>query len=247
VTYHTKNYPGTHTHNSTAIRNVLQTLLGAGAFYGTVVALLRRDWRVIPLLLWLVVTIYLLWQQIPFHAHWLIALTPPLIALTVMGIAPITLVAKSPRTLINIATALTVVLVLFQAARNIRPIQAFYIKSNVESHSSVTKRTIRVSQDLQRLTRSNQLVITDAQFIAALADRSTPDSLVDTSKGRIATGYLTRRQLIEEASQPLVSAILFYTHRLDTVHPSFHKWVQQHFRLAHRYGKRKELWVKKTD
>jgi hypothetical protein len=164
-----------------------------------------------------------------------------------MGIAPITFVAKNPRTLINIVTALTVVLVLSQAIRNIRPIQAFYIKSDVKSHSFVTQYTIHVSQDLQRLTRLNQLVITDAQFIAALADRSTPDSLVDTSQVRIAAGYLTKQQLIKEALQPQVHAILFYTHRLDTVHPSFHKWMQQHFRLAYRYGKGKELWVKKTD
>jgi len=101
-----------------------------------------------------------------------------------------------------------------------------------------------VAQDLQRVTRQDQLVITDAQFIAALADRSTPASLVDTSNVRIFTGYMTTQQLIEEASQPQIHAILFYKDRLDLMGPSFYNWVQQHFHLAYHYDSGKELWVK---
>ena len=101
-----------------------------------------------------------------------------------------------------------------------------------------------VAQDLQRVTKQDQLVITDAQFIAAEAGRSTPASLVDTSAVRILTGNVTMQQLRVVASQPQVHAILFFTDRLDRMPPSFHNWVQQHFHLAYYYGKGKELWVK---
>jgi 4-amino-4-deoxy-L-arabinose transferase-like glycosyltransferase len=231
--------------NSAIIGDALKSLLGASALFGTIIALLRRDWRVIPLLVWLSTTIDFLLEQAPLFSYHLIALIPPLIALTVIGIAPITLVAKRSGILINIATALTALLVLSQVISNIQPIQNFYDNSVVMSHLSGTQQNMRVVRDLQRLTRPDQLVITDAEFIAALAGRSTPDSLVDTSEVRIRAGYLTTQQLIEEASQPQVHAILFYTYRFDNeLDASFHDWVTQHFQLADRYEEGEELWVK---
>jgi hypothetical protein len=86
-------------------------------------------------------------------------------------------------------------------------------------------------------------VITDGQFLAALAGRNTPPSLVDTSSVRINTGYITAQQLIQEAQSSNVQAVLFYTGRLTQVH-AFYTWVTQHYQLAHRYGKGSELWVK---
>jgi hypothetical protein len=104
---------------------------------------------------------------------------------------------------------------------------------------------MHVVQDLQRFTKHGQLVITDAQFITAQADRNTPASLVDTSNVRIFTGYVTTQQLIEAALQPQVKAVLFYQDRLDLMQPSFYNWVCQHFYLARHYATHKELWVKK--
>src|SRR5207244_7673837 len=73
--------------NAAIIEQALTTFLTLAALYGMVAALLRRDWRVIPLIAWLLATIYLLWHQVPLFQHHLVALTPPLIALAVMGIA----------------------------------------------------------------------------------------------------------------------------------------------------------------
>jgi len=101
-----------------------------------------------------------------------------------------------------------------------------------------------VIHDLQRFAKQDQLVITDAQFIAAQAGRSTPASLVDTSDVRIFTGYVTTQQLIKEASQPQVQVVLFYTDRLDMMLPSFYNWVRQHFHLVYHYGSGQELWVR---
>jgi hypothetical protein len=279
VTFHTdaKTYfLDTQSANNTNIGSILESLLGASALYGTIVALLRRDWRVIPLLVWLVATIYLLWQQVPLFLHHLVVLIPPLIALATMGVAPITRTKKRPRLLvghllhllpfkttfankkpaflkviskathplISIATVITIILALCQIVTNSQTIRSFYDSSYTNAHSQSTQPNIHVIHDLQRFTKQGQLVITDAQFIAAQADRSTPASLVDTSDVRIFTSYVTTQQLIEEASQPQVQVVLFYTDRLDMMLPSFYNWVSQHLHLAYRYGSGQELWVK---
>jgi len=262
--------------NGTLIQSVLVSLLGISALYGTIMALIQRNWRIIPLLAWLGATIYVFWQQAPLLSHHLVAVVPPLIALSLMGIAPITpagkhlgilvghLLRSSPLKtafaskkiaflkpmlkatdpLVNITTVLTMILVLYQVVNNIQAIQSFYDTSYVNAHAYSKQSNMQITQDLQRVTKQDQLVITDAQFIAAQADRSTPASLVDTSNVRILTGYVTTQQLIEEASQPQVHAILFYKDRLDLTGQSFYNWVQQHFHLAYHYGNKKELWVK---
>jgi hypothetical protein len=101
-----------------------------------------------------------------------------------------------------------------------------------------------IIKDLQAATQPDQFVVTDGQFIVALADRNTPPALVDTSSVRIGTNYVTYQQLVQAAEQPQVHAVLFYSGRLTREVPAFHAWVSQHFRLAKRYGGGKELWIK---
>jgi 4-amino-4-deoxy-L-arabinose transferase-like glycosyltransferase len=262
--------------NGIMIQSVLVSFLGVSALYGTIAALIQRNWHVIPLLAWLGATIYVFWQQTPLLSHHLVAAVPPLIALSAMGIAPIipvgkylgmlvghllrslplktTLaskkiaflkaVLKATDPLVNITIVLAMLLALFQVVTGIQAIQTFYDTSYVNAHANSTQSNMDVARDLQQVTQQDQLVITDAQFIAAQADRSTPASLVDTSNVRIFAGYVTTQQLIEEASQPRVHAILFYKDRLDLMQPSFYNWVQQHFHLAYHYDNKKELWVK---
>jgi 4-amino-4-deoxy-L-arabinose transferase-like glycosyltransferase len=282
VNFHTqakKPYLATQYLNSNDIRSILVSFLGASALYGTLIALFRRDWRVIPLLAWLVATIYLLWQQVPLFPHHLVALTPPLIALAIMGISPITSTEKRPRPLNDLLfpwlprkiaslskrltflkgistttqtlvvytiTVLAMILAICQIFINIQAIRFFYDNSYTKAHSQNVQLNMHVAQDLQRFTKQDQLVITDAQFIAAQANRNTPASLVDTSDVRIIAGYVTPRQLRKEASQPQVHAILFYTNRLDRFLPSFYNWVRLHFHCADYYGAGKELWIRNT-
>jgi 4-amino-4-deoxy-L-arabinose transferase-like glycosyltransferase len=262
--------------NASMIQKVLVSLLGASALYGTIAALIQRNWRVIPLLAWLAATIYVFWQQVPLLSHHMVAVIPPLIGLSVMGVAPITPAGKRLRMLIgrllrslplkialiskkcaflkavckatdprvNLTMMLAIMLVLCQIVINFQAIHSFYNKTYINAHSQTTQSNMQVAQDLQQATKPDQLVITDAQFIAAQAGRNTPASLVDTSNVRLSTGYVTTQQLIEAASQPQVQAVLFYTNRLDLIRPSFYNWVQQHFHLAKHYGTHKELWIK---
>jgi 4-amino-4-deoxy-L-arabinose transferase-like glycosyltransferase len=246
VTFHTDADPlfkATQGKNIDLILQPLLSLLGCAALYGTLVALVKRDWRVLALLAWLLATLYILWRQIPLFPHHLVVLVPPLIALAVLGLQPISLKPRRLLTATNIATALASLLLLataytsFQASRH-------YLY-DYRTRSNAAGGYTRVIQDLRQVTQPNQLVITDAQFIAGLAERSTPASLVDTSQVRINTRYVTSEQLIREAAQPQVKAVLFYTGRLKNGKlADFHTWLAQHYRRLHTYGDGKELWIK---
>src|SRR5437868_12654800 len=88
ITLHTKagaEFASSQKGNISLIKDALISWLSLAALFGIAAALLRRDWRVIPLIAWLLVTLYLLWRQVPLFQHHLIALVPPLIGLAVMG------------------------------------------------------------------------------------------------------------------------------------------------------------------
>ncbi len=250
ITFHTAagvTYRSTQAGNFLQLEHELTSLLALAALYGTIVALLRRDWRILPLLGWFVATAFLLWQQVPLFTHHFVALTPPLIALTVMGISPLTFEKRIGSMLSIGATVVALFLlgliVIFQGGA----IQSYYKSELQKSQNiSVTKWDVNVERDLQSVTRPNQLVVTDAQFLTARANRNTDPQLVDTSNVRVDTGYLTAQQLITEASQPNVHAVLFYTGRLLRMKQVgvFYAWLMQHYHRVRNYYPGKELWVK---
>jgi len=262
VTFHTSAgslsvYRKTQPQNILLMQHLLTSITAFTALYSTIVALVRRDWRVLPLLAWLGTTILMLWLQTPLFHHHLVALIPPLVSLAIVGISPIgrnkkessPLIKEWTSTLATVTTAITILVLLFVSYTNWQEEQKYYHDSLAQA-ASQTVQDARAVQDLQNETTPGQLIITDAQFLAALADRNTPPSLVDTSGVRILTGNVTAEQLIQEASQPQVHAVLFYTCRLycdkrtSEVIADFHTWVSQHFHLVHDYGIDQELWVK---
>jgi 4-amino-4-deoxy-L-arabinose transferase-like glycosyltransferase len=236
--------------NLSTIQPALTSLLTLAALYGAVTALLRQDWRVIPLIAWLLATLYLLWHQVPLFQHHLVALTPPLVALAVMGMSDLSPRSKDmssglmPRAT-TYFTWLAIALLLVTAIFDVRQDRLYYSTAEASSVSALTQLESRVAADLRQATTSDQLVVTDAQFIAGLADRSTPPALVDTSAVRINSGYLTLSQLESVTSQPQVHAVLFFTGRFHLPDiAAFHAWVAQNFHLLHDYGGGRELWVR---
>ena len=146
----------------------------------------------------------------------------------------------------KIVPALALLLILVASGVNVGQDVVYYNNAAQQSTSAYTQLEARVATDVRNSIAPDQVVITDAQFVAALAGRSTPPSLVDTSTVRIESGYVTLQQLENEASQPDVHAVLFFTNRLLTL-PSvapFHAWVAQHFHLKYTYGTGQELWVR---
>jgi hypothetical protein len=237
--------------NLPLITTSLVSLLALAALYGSLTALLRQDWRVLPLLAWFLVSAYLLLRQVPLFPHHLVSLVPPLVALAIMGIAPLSPASKtiSDRAGLRAArfvmTGLAIVLVLLTTAVDLQQDAAYYHTAQARSVDGLAQLEARAATDLRNAISPDQQVITDAQFVAALADRNTPPPLVDTSMVRINTGYLTLAQLESIASQPQVHAILFFSGRfhLPPV-AAFHAWVTQHYHLLHDYDAGRELWVR---
>ena len=232
----------------------LYSILAFAALYGTLAALLRRDWRVLPLLAWLFVTIFLLWRQVPLFPHHLVILTAPLIALAVIGIGSMPGEYQAyPPSLAKCTIWLVIpaiLLILITAVIDARQDLQYYRVAEANSRNGLPQnqaglQAMRAATDLRQAIALNQLVVTDAQFVAALADRSTPPSLVDTSQVRITSGYLTLSELIDTASEPQVHAVLLFTGRFQSSEvAAFHDWIAHHFHLLHTYGGGKELWVR---
>ena len=123
--------------------------------------------------------------------------------------------------------------------------QPYYQTASTYGTDTNAKFRAHVANDVRDSIAPDQLVVTDGQFVVSMAGRNTPPDLVDTSIVRIVTGYVTLQQLIHDASQPQVHAVLFFMDRLDLPQlTAFHAWVAQHFHLKYKYGPGKELWVR---
>ncbi len=255
ISFHTaasSAYASTKSGNFPLMRHALLSLLALAALYGATVALLRRDWLVLPLIAWFGTTALLLWQQVPLFSHHLVALSPPLVALAIMSIDSSPLASlrasKQARALFSTyVTVLAVLLLVLLTFNNAVALQHYY-PNQVQQSSAlpIAVWDVNVERDVQRVTAPNQLVITDAQFLVGLANRDTDPLLVDTSNVRVSTGYLTPQMLITEASKPSVHTVLFYTGRLLRIKniALFYSWLKQHFHLIQKYYQGKELWTK---
>ncbi len=229
--------------------------LEALALVGLGVGLLRRRWHVLTALVWMVAAVIILLRQAPLFPRHLVLLIPALALSAAIGLAPeaktiaaeaATLSARVRRIRLIWPTratqALLVGIPLLLLAGlfllNLRDLALYPL-----GPSANAAQIEQIASDLQRFTTPQQQVITDDQYIAALANRAVPPELVDTSAVRIDTGYLTAQQVIAIAAQPQVGAVLFYTDRLDKL-PGFHTWVAQHFRLARAYGSGQDLYLR---
>jgi hypothetical protein len=231
--------------------------LSIAAMTGAILAIVRHDWRVIPLVAWLAATIAILVLHAPLFAQHAVCLIPPLVAITVLGLSDLPSVARVREIMAKRmswieTTALLMGLLVCAATIKAMPtLYAYYRTQSARVGTTEVRQTARIAADLRQVTTPDQWVITDGQFIAALADRDTPPALVDTSFVRILSGYLTTQQLIEAASDPRVHIVMFATRygSFGTQLPDFHGWVAQHFTAVHSHGPAIddpdiiELWV----
>jgi 4-amino-4-deoxy-L-arabinose transferase-like glycosyltransferase len=248
VTFHSDAshlYKAEQAQNISIMYGLLTSIMAVTALAGIILALWRKDWRVLPLIAWLLATIIMLLLQVPLFHHHLVALIPPLIGLAVIIVDPKQWRQPHEITVLKAVSLLGIILLLITMGLNAWSVKTYYAQKRTASSSVLNKQIGAVAADISARTRPDQLVITDDQFIVSVANRNTPPSLVDTSLVRAATGYVTLQQLIQEAQNPQVEAILFYTGRLNTSQLApFHTWVVAHFHIAKNYGSGRELWVK---
>ena len=89
----------------------------------------------------------------------------------------------------------------------------------------------------------DELVASDDQYIAGLADRSVLPQLVDTSLVRIATGYLTAPQIEALLTQADTRVILFASGRFNKI-SGFFKWVKANYTLVTTFPNGGALYLK---
>ena len=250
VTFHTDAttlFKATQPDNFMRMQGLLTSIPAYVGLFSIIVALIRRDWRIIPLLAWLVATVYMLWLQAPLFHHHLVFLIMPIVSLAIVGISPLRFTRDWPAITRNVATAITVIALLVVVYINWQGELLYYSSARMQAQTAVAKQEQKAAADLQNATAPGDLVITDDQFAVGLANRDTPAALVDTSLVRIDTKYVTAAQLIQEASRPQVHAIFIYTGRLNVASMStFRTWIARshQFHLLHRYGTGRELWVR---
>jgi hypothetical protein len=252
ITYHTTAgvvFEDTQPRNFERILRLLTSAPSIVASFGITVALLRGDWRIVPLLAWLGATVLILNMQAPLFDRHLLAMMPPILSLAIFGISPIRSGLNWCSIVSNAATTLTFTGILFVIGTNCQCEAEYYASQRSRCQFDEMKAEREAASDLEEATLPGQLVITDDQFAAGRAGRSTPPDLVDTSIVRIQTKYLTADQLIQAASRSDVHAVAFYSDRLhDPDVADFHEWLiySRLFRLRRQYAisPERELWVK---
>jgi 4-amino-4-deoxy-L-arabinose transferase-like glycosyltransferase len=209
---------------------------------GLAVALWRRIWVALPLLAWLLAGVLVLVVQRPLFDPHVLILAPPLTLLAALGsVAAIEWArsnwnARAKESLLMagtlVALGATLLVGLWLDARQIRADSVYD-----------GGRRAQMAQALQDHAIPSGLVVTDDQYVAALAGRDTPPELVDTSLVRIATGSLTTDEVERIIRRDDVHIVLFATDRLDRL-PGLRTWVEANFQPIKSFGAGETLYVR---
>jgi len=104
--------------------------------------------------------------------------------------------------------------------------------------------TLSMVSALDAFTAPGDLVVGDDQYVVALANRSTPPQLVDTSGVRIGSGSLTTAQLESIILQDNVRVVLFASGRFQEA-PGFAAWVKANFNQVASFGNGRALYLRR--
>lgn len=216
------------------------------AAVSVVLAIRGRYWAIVPPLLWFLVSLALLVQQQPLMDHHR-ALLAPALALTAavaVSIAARTATvvrsteAVSAARRFNLARATSYLLVLVVVASI-----AIGVATTQSPMPPFAPNEPQMAAALRAATTSDDLVVTDDQYVAALADRDVPPPLVDTSLIRIESGYLTAPQLESIITSSHAGAILFASGRFQTI-PGFQAWVNANYTQVATFGDGRALYLR---
>lgn len=214
-------------------------LYGGWLLVSIILAVWRRAWRpLIFALVWLIGALALLLHQQPLLDHQTVLLSPSLALLAGAGLS------RSPHSATSrarpgsplITSLITIVLLV--ATLIVSAESALNRAKSAAAPPSPT--TLHIASVLEKATRPGEVVATDAQYIAGLADRSVPPELVDTSQVRIQAGDLAPRYMDAGWMEAMlvhdkVRAVLFAGHRFILVR-GFTAWVQARYPYATPLG-----------
>jgi len=196
--------------------------LEALAAIAAVVALLRRDRRIIGPLVWAAVSVVAILFYKPLFPHHLVMLTPPLALVAGVGLAPILTLRARGLAVAGLVLA-TAAAGAFIVVRDTRPL----LRPDIHDAEMATA--------VRAVSRPGEFWISDNPYAVAVADRDLPGTLVDTSRQRTRAGLLTTADL--EAGRVLYNVrwLLADSGRLDEV-PGYRDWRDAHFHAVESLG-----------
>ena len=225
------------------------SFLVAGALALIVVGLAawRREWRVAPLLLWLVASIVTLSRLTIYFGHYAVLVAPSLALLVALLLALLTpALGASNGRWISLAVTLAVLVALLQSAiTDFTPVNARDVGSapNTTVVAGVPPGAQTHLAAINAFTTPGEVVVTDDQYTAAQAGHSVPPELVDTSFVRVTTGYLTAAQIETIIERDHIRVVILGTDRLSQI-PGFMPWLQSHYVLAAHMGKNYAIYLR---
>ncbi|HEX8983513.1 MAG TPA: phospholipid carrier-dependent glycosyltransferase [Ktedonobacterales bacterium] len=223
VTFHVaagRIYPPGLLHNTRIIAGGM-TLLGAPALLALGLAVWRRAWQMAPALLWLLASMLLLVRQAPLFDHHIVLVIPCLALMAALCLPLIPSLAPLGQWSKWGVYAVLTMCVVIGLALGVGSGRTDAQAPNADSQLVVNAITA--------FTTAGQPIVTDDQYLAALADRSTPPELVDTSNVRIDTKNLTSAQLEAILSRPDTRFVVLASGRLQRM-PDFVPWLNTNYR-----------------
>jgi len=225
--------------------NMFSAILVLLFVVGPLLALDRPTAKILPPLAWLLASLVLLLRQQPLFDHHVALLIPPLALLAGIVVGdvlnapeghlrawPQTLKRTDTRRLVFVMVGFVSLLLLVMSASR-----------NATAARPITADQRLTSTALERLTVPGDVVVSDDQYVAGLADRDVVPQLVDTSLVRIATGYLTTPQIEAIITQSDARVVLFASGRFDQL-PGFRAWVRANFTEVGTFGGGRALYMK---
>jgi 4-amino-4-deoxy-L-arabinose transferase-like glycosyltransferase len=212
------------------------------AALGLAVALWRRMWAAIPLLAWLLASVLVLVAQRPLFDPHVLILAPPLALLGALGgVAAI----RWARSNWNIRARESLLMAGTLVAIGVTLLVGLWLDARQIRANSVYDggRRAQMVQALQDHAIPAGQIVTDDQYVAAVAGRDAPPELVDTSLVRIATGSLTTDEVERIIRRDDVRVVLFATDRLDRL-PGLRTWVEANFQPVKTFGAGETLYVR---
>ena len=190
----------------------------------------RRLWLAAPLILWALADFVTLVRQQPLLDHHIVLISPALALIAGCGVVAAWRVFSAPLAPLPVGEvlgrgrraglALTAVLLLLASLSGL----SLTLQRNVAANGPIATRTLRMAIALQSVSAPGEVVLSDDQYVAALANRDVPPQLVDTSAVRITSGYLTAPELERYITRNRIHVVLFANGRFDLL-PGFRAWV----------------------
>jgi 4-amino-4-deoxy-L-arabinose transferase-like glycosyltransferase len=205
-----------------------------------VIVLWKRLWLAVPVVLWLLVEAIMLFEQQPLLGHHLVLLSAPLALLS--GLAAPVLGGELLRAT-HLTTRQVRPLLYFCALLVALAAAIFTVGAQRYATRPPQPDKLELAIALRAASAPGDVVVSDDQYVAALADRDVPPQLVDTSQVRIQSDYLTRQQLEDLITREDIRVILFANGRFDLI-PGFRRWVETNYTAVATFDHGHTLFVK---